>query len=231
MDIPNTGAQKTNKLKIYDLILGTGAACSCTECLRMHKLQDFSYPFDWLCGSNFAGKIKIISSKFKDFLNKEDLIFSHTENSILCDAYRNNRNNLVFNHDFPKDIPLDISYDEVRVKYDRRINRLLDKINNSKNVLFVYIETPNTLKPLKSNDILIKAQKDLQETFPSVQCDILYIIHDENIPLGSYEYDEVSAGILRVTLFNKDLTPEVADTIINFKNLRKLFNNYLLRRE
>jgi hypothetical protein len=36
--------------KKYDLIFSIGAACLASSSIRRNKLQDFSYPFDWLAG-------------------------------------------------------------------------------------------------------------------------------------------------------------------------------------
>ena len=84
----------------FDLIFSLGEACSCTEVLRRNYLQIYSYPFDWLFGSNFIKRCDILASKFKNFIEKEDLKYSHEEQNINCIAYYNQSNDITFNHDF-----------------------------------------------------------------------------------------------------------------------------------
>lgn len=94
------------EIKVYDLIFSIGEACSCTQILRQVELQDFSYPLDWLFGASFTDRIKIVASKFENFFNKDDLIYAYTEEAVPFDAYKNTLNDMTFNHDFPKNVPL-----------------------------------------------------------------------------------------------------------------------------
>ena len=78
--------------KKYDLVFGIGAACSCSQMLRKTGLQFSSYPFDWLYGTDFSGRVDILTNDFKDFVNKEDLTFIDATNGDKdnpCDVYNN----------------------------------------------------------------------------------------------------------------------------------------------
>lgn len=218
------------KTEAYDLIFSIGEACSCTEGLRKLKLQETSYPFDWLWGATFLDRIKILTSGFKNFINLEDLTFSYCENSISCDAYANNFNNLIFNHDFPKDVPISSSYNQIKEKYERRINRLLNKINYSQKVLLVYVEIPNTYNPLEDDKVLLEAQILLEQAFPKTKCNILYVKHDITLPMYVHNYSEISETILKVTLYNKCDYPGCAEHVINPENLLNLLKNYQLNK-
>lgn len=92
------------------------------------------------------------------------------------------------------------------------------------------MELPNTANPLKSDNILIEAQKELEKAFPETKCDILYLKHDGNLALNHYNYEKVSDNVLKVTLFNKGLWKGAPDFAVNFQNSIKIFNNYILRR-
>ena len=35
-------------IKKYNFVFSLGAACTCTDMIRRMKLQDYSYPFDWV---------------------------------------------------------------------------------------------------------------------------------------------------------------------------------------
>ena len=60
--------------KQYDLIFGIGEACLCSQALRNDNLQVFSYPFDWVYGTLLHNRVEILTNRFKDFFNKEDLV-------------------------------------------------------------------------------------------------------------------------------------------------------------
>lgn len=216
-----------NELKIYDLIFSIGEACSCSEALRAYKLQNFSYPFDWLYGSTFQQRIELIKSKFKNFINFEDLEYKHPVKTVNGDAYWNKSNGIIFNHDFPKGISLAESYPGVREKYDRRINRLIDLIEKSESFLMIYLALPES-DDLASNEDLLKAQFDVQKTFPQSKCNILYLQHNPDLPLDKLIYEEISPMITKVFLYNKsiDTNAEVYD--INTINVAKVFINYQL---
>ena len=166
--------------KKYDLIFSMGAACSCSSALRSAELQVSSYPFDWLFGSDFCGRVDIVVKDFKRFIDKKDLEFVFSERSIKCDAYHNKHNDLTFNHDFEKDKKLSETYSAVREKYNRRINRLMTNIAHAKKVLIVYIETPDNTKVM--SDAKIKAAfKKIQHYFDNNQVDLVYFSPDNSL--------------------------------------------------
>lgn len=215
-------------MKTYDLIMSIGALCFCSENLRQYGLQAYSYPLDWVFGSTFSGRVKIVASKFENFLREEDLIFSHVEPKASCDAYKNTFNDLGFNHDFPINIPLNQSFNAVKEKYDRRINRLINIINQSKNVLFVYIEGPDQSMATETNETLINAQKELQKAFPNPQCDILYLEHNKDFASRKIIYEEVQKNILRAILNIAAEEEGAPSYAINTINLYLVLKNYKL---
>ena len=126
------------------MFISLGSACACASILKKCKLRLFSSPFDWLYGSNIVDRAKILANDFKDFINKEDLIYLDTrEHPEPRKIYKNIKNELVFNHDFSYTNSLEEDYPEVFEKYTRRANRLLSTIENSKSACFVYIQNPN----------------------------------------------------------------------------------------
>ncbi len=170
----------------YDLIFGLGAACHNSILLRSCGLQLNSYPFDWLFGSDFGGRMGILLSQFKRFIELGDLEYAHSERSIKCDAYHNKYNDLTFNHDFPAGIDVAVSYKCVNDKYRRRIHRLLNQICESKKVLIVYSEVPSQPENL-SNAQIKKFLEPIQAKWPQCQIDLLYIASDINMPHGNYK--------------------------------------------
>lgn len=164
----------------YDLVFSLSQACSCTSALRKANLQVFSYPFDWLFGSDFSGRIDILCNDFEGFLNKDDLVFSGPGEVIKTDVYKNPKNGLVFNHDFQTGLSLDEAYPLVQEKYNRRISRLSELIEQARHVLVVFIETPDT--PLTTTGAMLKkGQKKLHKRFGE-KMDLLYIQIRRDIP-------------------------------------------------
>ncbi|MBR1778570.1 MAG: hypothetical protein IJ752_08335 [Alphaproteobacteria bacterium] len=132
-------------VKKYDLIFSLGAACLCSQMLRKKNLQFCSYPLDWVAGGDFASRVDLLVSGFKDYFNKEDIVFTGGQNgdeNNPCEICENKRTEMKFPHDFPAGADLDASYPAVKAKYDRRISRLLDMIESGRNILIVYTIPP-----------------------------------------------------------------------------------------
>ena len=203
----------------YDLIFSIGEACSCTSALRSAKLQFKSYPFDWLFGSDFIGRCKIMATRFKRFLNIKDLEYVYSERSISCDAYHNKYNDLTFNHDFLSGHDLAETYSAVYEKYTRRISRLLNMINKSKRILVVYIETPVANHDVIDNDTLIRGRDIIAKAFPNTTVDLLYFSNSDN----KKQSIRVSENIVRIFDNYKDKNSKLDYVVIErvlVKNLR-----------
>lgn len=121
----------------------------------------------------------MLANDMKDFINKEDLEFSHEERNISCNAYCNKLNNITFNHDFKNNIPFDEAYIEVREKYNKRINKLLEQIRNSQNILVVYIQTPNNKSEI-AQDAILEGYDILKEKFGD-KINLLYLFCEPEI--------------------------------------------------
>ena len=211
--------------KTYDLYVSLGAACSCTGTLRARNLQHYSYPFDWLYGSTLPERVNILVNDFKDWINKEDLEYvGNRLEPEPCDIYANKRTGIVFNHDFPLEVPLDDSWTSVNEKYTRRIERLLEQIQTSNNVLFVYMETP-AQQDILDNNSLQEIHKTLKNRFPETNIDILYIYNSNNI---SYKAKKIIECSKNITVVSFDYNGYVQNQpwAINKSQTVKLFKNY-----
>lgn len=208
--------------KKYDLIFSLGEACSCTQALRNCNLQLKSYPFDWLFGSSFSQRIDILLNDFDRFIDKKDLEFFYSERSIKCDAYKNTYNKLVFNHDFPANINVNESYDKIKEKYDRRITRLLKKIDEASSILIVYLETPDH-KTIVDDEVLIECHKRLLDKYNNKDINILCISND-----STYKVDKISQNIKRIYLNYKDAKNEKINFSVDFSILNKELAEYKL---
>lgn len=161
--------------KKFDLVLSIGEDCACTSYLRRCKLQDYSYPFDWLTKASFSSRLDVILSNFSNFLNKEDLYFlEKPKNGLVddkCDYWADKRYDFYFYHDFPAGIDFNNSYPAIKEKYDRRIKRLYKQINNSKNILFVWWSRNKH----QDSELVKYYYNQLSQKFPSKSIYILII--------------------------------------------------------
>lgn len=168
-------------VKKYDVIFSLGSACLCSQTLRKLHLQFCSYPMDWVTGGNFLGRVEYLVSDFKDYFNQEDLVFYPKWKEPKKNVYQNTRSQIIFPHDFPLDAPFEISFPDVKEKYNRRIARLINNIEHGKKILIVYVCPPVN----ESNDVSDQGLEDaytkIVNRFPNKDIDLLYIICSENV--------------------------------------------------
>ncbi len=221
---------KKDFIKKYDLAFSLGAACSCTQALIGADLWQFSSPFDWLWGSDFLGRVKILISDFDRFLKREDFSnckYNNGDAKNLCDVYKNEYTGLVLNHDFPAGISFEKSYPSILEKYNRRINRLLKNIESAKSVLIVYIETPNAQKHSAADDILSGWQQ-IHHKYPDKKIDLLYLINDNQMKPREYKETILSENITKIVANYKCQTPDVLPYVVDNSFLVKLLSKYRL---
>ncbi|MBP5296759.1 MAG: hypothetical protein J6Y94_05455, partial [Bacteriovoracaceae bacterium] len=126
----------------FDLVVSLGEDCACSSYLRRCKLQNFSYPFDWLMSAPCKSRLDLILNNFADFFNKEDLSpLEKPKTGIVdekCDYYADKRYGFHFLHDFRIGEPFDSEYLRVKARFERRIKRMYEQIAAAKNILFVW---------------------------------------------------------------------------------------------
>ena len=189
---------KEMQSKKYDLIFSLGRACPGSMHLRMAGLQKESYPLDWVsvpsgtkCGKyGFNGKIDALCSGFKDFLNEEDCEV-HGDDKVHW-AVRNLRTGFDFLHDFPIEMSIHEAYPDVKEKYDRRIKRLLQRIENGQNIAIIWVQDvwDPMYRPIDNLDdvLVIEQYNKLCKSFPGKNIDFIMFervddIQDKTIKL------------------------------------------------
>ncbi len=103
------------------LFISIGCHCEAAVLLKENHLRKASYPFDWLITHN-AGRIaELLDRDFEGFMD-EIHCFHHPE---YPDVFENAYYEIEWRHDYPKQArtPLAIHLDEIRPKYERRIDR------------------------------------------------------------------------------------------------------------
>ena len=186
--------------KYFDLIFSIGEDCACTSYLRKFNLQDFSYPFDWLTGSDFQTRINLLLNDFDKFCEYSDFEKLEKSNSddvdSANDSYLNTHYGLMFFHDFNSEYDFENAYKIVSEKYRRRIARLFDNIENSQDILLVWWSRD---KHLRKEDVE-NAYSDLKRKFADKNLYILIIEfaeeYQEDLLLNGHilivRYDNIS---------------------------------------
>lgn len=170
----------------YDLIYSIGTDCACSMYMLRHNLRTVAGPFDWLTHADFKTRIELILSDFDNFLECEDLKFLPKDpkifNDTACDYYENIRNGFYYFHDFPANIPLKKSFQEVKNKYQRRIQRFLNNLKQPDKILLLWISNNSKVAPEEALKLCTK----IREKFGN-HIDFLMIEHDENKKDGEIE--------------------------------------------
>lgn len=201
----------------YDLVFGLGTACSCSETLRRAGLQLLSFPYDWITiatedPSDYVGDVvaraREMVNGFSGWLTKEDLCLANAGQPSGKDAYYDVRRNLVFNHDFPSGVSLDVALPLVREKYERRINRLLALLATSKRVLVVRLDRPD-LSVCTKKDEALAAIEILSRAYPQATFDFLQLAYEEGRPIDKMTVETSGGHYTRWTFDYKDHNPDV----------------------
>lgn len=203
--------------KKYDCIFSMGSTCHSAELLTKARLRIFSSPFDWLCGGTLQERTELLCNDFEDFLNFEDLEKTgEREYPEKTDIYKNNHNGIIFNHDFPKGIELTQSYNQVKAKYDKRINRLKTKLKTSQNSLIIYMEP--AYSEIKHEE-LIQLTEKVNKIYRNT--DLLYIKHNPKMKDKEYTISQLSDNYYIAQLYNKR---HGNDDLGNYKNCKLILN-------
>lgn len=163
----------------FDLVISLGESCGCAGFLNRTHLRTASYPFDWVGDVEFEDRVKLILNRFEGFLKKENLQIrskvGDTSVDHRCDTYKDTGSGIVLPHAFPSNVPLEESYESVKAKFDRRIDRLYSKVEASNKVLFVWYGMTSKV----SIPCLVWAQRSMSELFGKQ----VYILVLENKPM------------------------------------------------
>ncbi len=184
------------------IFIPIGNSCSIAYQLQKHGLRKTAYPFDWLKIKRLKTITYIIDNMFNGFTDFTELDrttkYPLIKDDILDETEKNgtikaiNGYNIVSCHDFSSLIPFEEQNDEIKKKYQRRINRFYDVLLNGKQkIIFVRDETCKITKdeimdfmvcirkinPKLDFKIRIICRKDTCD-FEIKPNEILEIIHD-----------------------------------------------------
>ncbi|OVE34514.1 peptidase [Priestia aryabhattai] len=126
----------------YSAIFSLGDLCLTSIQLRENNLRNFAGILDWVSSHDLKKVNLLLKNQFADFLNPNNLkiiqYVSEWDLLVWDEVY-----NIGFNHDFKTDkntLSHLGGYEEVKEKYDRRIQRFLEKLSTGQRLLFIRTE-------------------------------------------------------------------------------------------
>lgn len=121
----NENKKRIGMDKYYQNYISLGYFCEVAHDLEKLGLRNQSSPFDWGI-SSFENVIDAIDTEFDGFMDYDNL----SQDVNNRDHYREDKYHFYFFHDFSRYYSLDNQYEDVKIKYCRRINRFLQAIKN-----------------------------------------------------------------------------------------------------
>jgi hypothetical protein len=126
----------------YDTVFSLGHLCLGAIQLKKFNLRPFSGVLDWVASYSLRDVNRLLEKQFAGFMELPNLkVVGHASELDLLvsdEAY-----NIHFNHDFKTNkntVSHLAAYPEVKLKYDRRVERFLEKMATSKRILFIRTE-------------------------------------------------------------------------------------------
>lgn len=127
----------------FDNCISLGWFCGTASALSYNELRNFSSPFDW-CYSDFKNVLIMMENDFSGFLNINNLKVEESNNKHFMDL----KYNFCFLHEIQSDFLEE--YPLVKQKYDRRITRFLQEIEN-KTCFFRSVRDDNEIEFITQN--------------------------------------------------------------------------------
>jgi len=206
----------------YDYILPIGKNCYPELILRHFGLYDEASPFGAMhnfinnyekyrniSGTyGFKGKMELLVNNFENYLEKNDLEILVENDSTPPECPNmvigNKRTGLAFYHTFPAlgVDGIDISYETVKRRFDKRINSLLLKLNQSRKIMIVFIdinwnnEVYDKVEYIEDN-VIYETSAKLQNKYPEKKFYYLFLEHDKKKSFGEIEKIYLENNIIR----------------------------------
>jgi hypothetical protein len=126
----------------YDGIFSLGDLCLASFQLQKNNLRLYSGVLDWMGSPQLSDVNRLLMNRFYGFMELENLRVVGNANEemllVLDEAYQ-----FLSNHDFSNTQNTHThlaTFPEVKQKFNRRVQRFLDKLDNSQRILFIRTE-------------------------------------------------------------------------------------------
>ena len=126
----------------FDLVVSLGGNCAAAHQLRYKGLRTAAYPFDWTYFTSDAAVYQLATGFKQGFKNYAQLKNfkelpinpSHPDRIQYEDTY----GKIIWANHFDYNTDKNTNYKEVKKKLDRRFKRLINNVNQSNKILFVF---------------------------------------------------------------------------------------------
>lgn len=130
--------------------ISLGSACQTASSMSKYGLRSWSGPFDWLVTDSLKWVLYFIENDFKDFLEKENLERFNDRPR----AFQDKKSGFEFLHDYES--PFETKYDELKQKYQKRIDKFMQETIKPTCFLRTVISS-DEIKYISQNHKYIKA--------------------------------------------------------------------------
>lgn len=217
----------------FDIIIPVGSFCAGAQALRSVKKRSRSLPLDWVGPVSLTLAVDFLETGFKSFFEKEDLkkYEKDTKKNI---GYINTRTNVLFMHDFKDISRFDEEYVLIREKYDRRIKRLYQTINDSKDILYLHVFQAKDQQILLTDEEIVGTFERLQKMNPGKNHRLLFInLAETEEDKGGFDHRKIREDIDYYNCY-RDKTAQFEDGVPSYiyfqKNVETVLKLYKVRK-
>ncbi|MEF2967950.1 DUF1796 family putative cysteine peptidase [Paenibacillus sp. M1] len=197
--------------KPYHAIYSLGDLCTVSIQLERNGLRPYAGPLDWMASYSLPDVIRLLGNRFAGFMDYDHLVVEKQVSDKLY-LVKETYYNVYSNHDFFTHNNTSqhlAAYPEVKAKYDRRVQRFLEKAQTSPSNLF--IRTGGTFAELEalrgvlaqlvahSFDILLvnhtSVQGIVEEACPVENCCSIQLPDGEVLRGNDHLWEKVLSGI------------------------------------
>ena len=130
---------------MFSQFISLGSHCRVAASMAKYGFRSWSGPFDWLITYNLEWVLYFIENDFLDFLQIENLESHQGKETQFFDK----RSGFYFLHD--QEYPFRTRYNELKLKYQRRINRFIEEIYGGVTCFLRLVTRADELKYISEN--------------------------------------------------------------------------------
>jgi hypothetical protein len=149
--------------------ISLGANCISASIIRDLKLNDMAFPLNWVITPS-KSLLNLFINDFRNYFEKANLILGGPGAPSFIGVF-DSLYDIHSRHDFKEGVDFLSQYDDIKKKYDRRVERLYKLMNSDKKIYF-----------LRFSDLTKKQASDLiniiSKKFPKLSFEIIYISID-----------------------------------------------------
>ncbi len=197
----------------FEHIISIGYFCSVAIELERKGFREASFPFDWTI-TDLDTVTDLIAVKFENLFAYRQLFSNEVPPFNIVGNYKFN---ILFYHDFKQRLDIKSQLKLVKIKYTRRIKRLLGLLNSQDSILFIrYISEESKKKDTQQKiNRFINVIKKIHPNFKII------LIGHQTAKLNFKKNESYILGFLEVPKGKKDI---LARDFFNDRNCYKKFN-------